>query len=43
MGVLSGVVGAAILSFSLVNSEYVGSQGGPPSTMPWLEVIAFFL
>jgi putative ABC transport system permease protein len=41
MGILSGVVGAAILSYNLVTSEYFSGAEGLTFAMPWAEVIAF--
>jgi putative ABC transport system permease protein len=43
MGILSGVVGAAILSYNLVTSEYFSGAEGLTFAMPWAEVIAFIV
>ncbi len=41
MGILSGVVGAAILSYNLINSNYFTTTSGLTFYIPWTEVIAF--
>jgi putative ABC transport system permease protein len=43
MGILSGVVGAAILSYNLVTSDYFAGTAGLTFFIPWLEVIAFIV
>jgi putative ABC transport system permease protein len=44
MGILSGVVGAAILSYNLLNSSYFASQAtGLTFYIPWLEVAGFIV
>jgi putative ABC transport system permease protein len=44
MGILSGVVGAAILSYNLLNSSYFASQAtGLTFFIPWLEVVGFIV
>ncbi len=41
MGILSGVIGAAVLSWSLLTSEYFSGTSGLTFSIPWVEVTAF--
>jgi putative ABC transport system permease protein len=43
MGILSGVVGAVVLSANLFNSGAFGSEPGNRFTVPWTEILAFVL
>jgi putative ABC transport system permease protein len=40
-GILSGVVGGAILSYELMSSDYVGGNGEITFFMPWVEITAY--
>jgi putative ABC transport system permease protein len=41
MGILSGVVGAVLLSWNLLTSNYLSDTADVTFYMPWLEVVAF--
>jgi putative ABC transport system permease protein len=43
MGILSGVVGAVVLSWNLITSNYIEGTGDVPFLMPWPEVILFIV